>query len=65
MLKVLILAVLLMILAFAAMSVRLILDRKAEFRGGSCAASSPELKKQGISCGCGESCYTDREEPTA
>ncbi len=57
MIKVLILAVVLMILAFAGLSVKLIFNRKAEFRGGSCAASSPELEKQGISCGCGGGCY--------
>ncbi len=64
MIKVLLLAVILMILAFAGLSVKLILDRKAEFRGG-CSASSPELEKQGITCGCGGSCYTGDEETAA
>ena len=59
MLKVLILAVLLMVIAFAALSIKLLIDKKAEFRGGSCSVSSPELEKQGISCGCGGSCYSD------
>ncbi len=62
MLKVLILAILLMVLAFAGLSIKLLLDKKAEFRGGSCSASSPELEKQGISCGCGGGCYTGGED---
>ena len=62
MIKVLILAVILMVIAFAGLSIKLFIDRKAEFRGGSCAASSPELEKQGISCGCGGGCYTAEKE---
>lgn len=62
MIKVLILAIILMIIAFAGLSIKLLIDRKAEFRGGSCSASSPELEKQGISCGCGGGyCTSDGE----
>jgi len=65
MIKVLILAVILMILAFVALSIRLLLDKKAEFRGGSCSASSPELEKQGFTCGCGGMCNTREEDSAA
>ncbi|HYW95858.1 MAG TPA: hypothetical protein VE870_09740 [Bacteroidales bacterium] len=62
MIKVLILAIILMLLAFAALSVKLLIDKKAEFKGGSCSASSPELEKQGITCGCGgSSCFTEQK----
>jgi hypothetical protein len=64
MIKVLILAVILMLIAFAGMSIKLLFDRKAEFRGGSCSVSSPELEKQGITCGCGGACYTSEKEAT-
>lgn len=44
-------------IAFIGLSIKLILDKKAVFKGGSCSASSPELEKRGISCGCGgDSC---------
>jgi hypothetical protein len=54
MIKVMILAAILLLIAFAGLSIKLILDKKAVFKGGSCSVSSPELEKQGISCGCGE-----------
>jgi hypothetical protein len=57
MIKVMILAAILLLIAFAGLSIKLILDKKAVFKGGSCSASSPELEKRGISCGCGgDSC---------
>jgi len=53
MLKIIFLSVVLLMIAFIGLSIKLIFDKKAEFKGGSCSASSPELEKQGISCGCG------------
>ena len=36
-----------------------VLNKKSEFKGGSCSAISPELEKKGISCGCGgDECAT-------
>lgn len=58
MLKVILAAVVLMLFAFAGLGIKLLLDRKAEFTGGSCQAtnSSDALSEKGISCGCGGSC---------
>jgi hypothetical protein len=58
MLKVLLLSVVLLFLAFAGLAIKMFFDRKAEFKGGSCSATSPELESRGISCGCGGSCST-------
>ncbi len=58
MLKILILTILLVAIAFAGLAIKLIIDKKAEFRGGSCTASSPELEEKGISCGCEGHCRT-------
>jgi hypothetical protein len=59
MLKVMLAAVVLVVIAFAGLGIKLLFDRKAEFTGGSCRATStsPALADKGISCGCGgESC---------
>jgi hypothetical protein len=55
MLKVMLAAVVLVIIAFAGLGIKLLFDRKAEFTGGSCRATStsPALADKGISCGCG------------
>lgn len=53
MLKVLLISVVLLLLAFAGFGIKMLFDKKAEFKGGSCTASSPELEKRGITCGCG------------
>lgn len=55
MIKVMLIAVVLVILAVAGLGIKLLFDRKAEFSGGSCQASnSEELQARGItSCGCG------------
>jgi hypothetical protein len=55
MLKVMLAAFVLVVLAFAGLGIKMLFDRKAEFTGGSCRAtsSSPELADKGISCGCG------------
>lgn len=59
MIKVLILSSVLLALAIAGLSIKLLFDKKAVFKAGSCSASSPELEKQGIICGCGESCENE------
>ncbi len=53
MLKVLLISIVLLLIAFAGFGIKMLFNKKAEFKGGSCTASSPELEKQGISCGCG------------
>ncbi|MCK4923074.1 MAG: hypothetical protein KAS71_18630 [Bacteroidales bacterium] len=52
--KVLLLSAVLLIFAILGLSVKLLFDKKSEFKGGSCSAISPELEKKGISCGCDE-----------
>ena len=64
MLKVMVAAVVLVVLAFAGLGIKMLFDRKAEFSGGSCRAtsSSPELADKGIGCGCGAgSCAGDQK----
>lgn len=53
MLKVLVISAILLGLAMAGLGIKLLIDRKAEFRGGSCSASDPGFKKDGMQCGCG------------
>jgi len=55
MIKVMLAAIVLVILAVAGMGIKLLFDRNAEFSGGSCQASnSEELKARGVTgCGCG------------
>lgn len=55
MLKVLLITLILLGLGIAGMAIKLIFDRNAKFSGSSCA-STPEMEKQGISCGCGGTC---------
>ncbi len=43
MLKILLITIILVGIAFAGLAIRLILDRKAEFSGGSCQSGSKEL----------------------
>ncbi len=43
-------------LALLGLAIKMLLNKKAEFSGGNCKASSPELEKRGISCGCGGMC---------
>lgn len=57
--KLILLSAVLLLFAILGLSVRLLFDKKAEFKGGSCSAISPELKEKGISCGCGgDECAT-------
>ena len=60
MLKILLLSIALIVIAFAGLAIRLIFVKNGTFRGGNCSAT-PELKDRGISCGCGnpEKCETE------
>jgi hypothetical protein len=53
-LKILAASVVIMLIAFGALSIRLLFKKKGEFRGGSCSNITPELRDKGISCGCGD-----------
>ncbi len=66
MLEVLIITVILVGIAFAGLAIRLLLDRKAEFSGGSCHSTPNGLKEKGISCGCGAGgCDSNEEDATS
>jgi len=58
MIQVILLSIVLILIAFAGLGIKLLLDRKAEFTGGSCqaTASSKAMQDKGISCGCGDEC---------
>lgn len=60
MLKILLISIVLLAIAFLGFGVKLLFDKKAEFAPG-CASNNPELKEKGVSCGCGgESCANER-----
>lgn len=52
MLKILLITIILVGIAFLGLGIRLLLDRNAEFSGGSCQSGSKDLEEKGISCGC-------------
>ena len=54
MLKILLITVILLVVAFAGLGIRILLEKNGEFSGGNCQATPKGLKDQGISCGCGE-----------
>ena len=62
MLKLLLITIILVGIAFAGLAIRLLLDRNAEFTGGSCQSGSKELEEKGISCGCGAGACASNEE---
>ena len=47
-----------------ALSIRLLISKRGEFRGGSCTNMTPELKDKGLSCSCGseEACDYEKEK---
>lgn len=49
------------LLAVAGLGIKMLFDKKAEFSGGSCQASSNSktLQEKGLGCGCGDSCETE------
>ncbi len=65
MLKILLITFILVGIAFAGLGIRLLLDRNAEFSGGSCQSGSKDLEERGISCGCGAgACVSKKQNPT-
>lgn len=52
MLKLLLISIFLVAIAFLGFGVKLLFDKKAEFAPG-CASANPELKGKGVGCGCG------------
>jgi len=62
--EILLLTTILIILAVLALSIRLLVSKKAEFRGGSCANITPELREQGITCACDgdDNCAYEKEK---
>jgi hypothetical protein len=62
--EILLLTTILIILAVLALSIRLLVSKKAEFRGGSCANITPELREQGVTCACegDDDCAYETEE---
>jgi len=63
MLKILLIAFVLLIIAFAGLGIRLLLDRNAEFSGGSCRSAAGDDKKI-PACGCGGGyCMANEESP--
>ncbi len=57
--KIMLIALILVGIAFMGLGIRLLLDRGAEFSGGSCKAGSKDLEDKGVSCGCGGSCSSE------
>jgi|GEM_PF-1068765 len=52
MLKILLITFIVLIVAVAGLGIRLLLDRNAEFSGGSCRSAGGE-DSNGLTCGCG------------
>lgn len=51
-LKVVLLTISLLALAFAGLGIKILAKTDGEF-AGTCASKNPHLKKQGVDCGCG------------
>ncbi len=60
MLKLLLITVILVAIAFAGLGIRILLERNGQFSGGSCQSTSDGLKEKGISCGCGSGNCNDK-----
>ena len=50
-LKVVLLTISLLALAFAGLGIKILAKKDGEF-AGTCASKNPHLKKQGVDCGC-------------
>ncbi|MCB8999737.1 MAG: hypothetical protein H6540_06705 [Bacteroidales bacterium] len=61
MLKVFILSLIIVLFALVGLSIKLILDKKAVFKGSSCSAASNELREKGIGDCCGGSCSAEKD----
>ncbi len=53
-LKILLPAIIIILIALIGFSVRMLFKKQGEFHGGSCTNITPELKEKGISCACGD-----------
>ncbi len=63
MLKLLLITVILMGIAFTGLAIRILLERNGQFSGGSCQSRSDGLDEKGLSCGCGRGeCVSDRAQ---
>jgi hypothetical protein len=51
-LKLVLLSISLMALAFAGLGIKILAKKDGEF-AGTCASQNPHLVKQGVDCGCG------------
>jgi hypothetical protein len=56
MIKVIILSIIILSLGLLGLSIKLIFDKKAVFKGGSCNVSSDELRDKGVGDCCGGAC---------
>ncbi len=64
MLKIFLISIILVGIAFVGLGIRLLLDRNVEFSGGRCQVTPDGLKEQGISFGCGAgNCASEEEKP--
>jgi len=61
MLKVLLIAVGLLIIAMAGLGIRMLFGRNAGFSGGSCNSFPEDLREKGYKCGCGGYCTSGPE----
>ncbi|MFC2086754.1 membrane or secreted protein [Bacteroidota bacterium] len=50
--KLVLISIALVGIAISGIAIKLLVNKKAEFSGGSCRHISPELKEKGITCGC-------------
>jgi hypothetical protein len=62
MLKILLISIILVAIAFAGLGIRMLLDRNAEFSGGSCQAQADKPGERGIACGCVGHCMTKQAD---
>jgi len=53
-LHIILISTIIVLISLLALSIRLLVSKKGEFRGGSCTNVTPELKDKGISCACGD-----------
>jgi hypothetical protein len=53
-LKVILLSIGLMLLAFAGIGIKILARKNGQF-AGTCSTNNPHLKEKGIGCGCGNS----------
>jgi hypothetical protein len=60
MLKVLLLSIIILALGLLGLSIKLLFDKKAVFKGSSCSATSNELREKGVDGCCGGACNSDK-----